>query len=337
MKLHLLLVRLRLGALLATAATLVALVSLTLGYLAATTNPAHVYWDTARSTAAIEVPQPGDSTVGNGTAFYVTPHLLLTCSHVTDGARTCRVLRNFSDSSDVLEGRVLYSDTLRDVAIVYTDSVTPSPPLKLDDAEVGMPVFAIGNPYGYLASFSAGVVSQLRDDEANHRGLVQCTSATGHGGSGGPLLNDDGRVVGMTSFGDGDDAYLYTFGVDAETLREVMHSFSGYAGCIAGGCPGLSSADSALWAGVALTPADREMLWWRDQGAIEALLGDSTETILAGAPIAACLLALGAVLMRRHRRLRRDALRRAIRRQLDALKDHAYLPDPLVEFECHRA
>jgi hypothetical protein len=99
----------------------------------------------------------------------------------------------------------------------------------------------------------------------------------------------------------------------------------------------MSSADSALWAGVSLTPADREMLWWRDEGAVAKLLGDSTDTILAGAPIAACLLALGAVLMRRHRRLRRDALRRAIRRQLDALRDQAYLPDPLVEFECRRA
>jgi S1-C subfamily serine protease len=77
----------------------------------------------------------------------------------------------------------------------------------------GDPVVAIGNPFGYARSVSAGIVSALhRDIEApNHftiTGAIQTDAAINHGNSGGPLLDAQGRVIGIT-------AQIADSGVDA--------------------------------------------------------------------------------------------------------------------------
>ena len=70
---------------------------------------------------------------------------------------------------------------------------------------IGSEVFAVGNPFGLYGSISDGVVSGLersfRDPETEivHTGLIQIDAAVNPGNSGGPLLDRDGRVVGIVT------------------------------------------------------------------------------------------------------------------------------------------
>jgi S1-C subfamily serine protease len=63
--------------------------------------------------------------------------------------------------------------------------------------KVGEPVYAIGAPHGLSASLSNGLVSSFRQDEGQF--LIQITAAVAPGSSGGPLLNNQGQVVGVTT------------------------------------------------------------------------------------------------------------------------------------------
>ena len=69
---------------------------------------------------------------------------------------------------------------------------------------MGDPVYAIGNPYGLDASFTRGIVSALGSeisapDGAKITGAIQTDAALNPGNSGGPLLNDEGEVIGVNS------------------------------------------------------------------------------------------------------------------------------------------
>ena len=73
----------------------------------------------------------------------------------------------------------------------------------------GDPAVAIGNPYGLRGSLSAGVVSAVgrrieARDGSRLRGAIQTDTAINPGNSGGPLLDGDGRVIGVISQGRGD-------------------------------------------------------------------------------------------------------------------------------------
>jgi 2-alkenal reductase len=130
---------------------------------------------------------------------------ILTNEHVVDGANSIRV--SFANGTNVT-ATVLGADPSRDLALIHV-SVPASrlDPLPLGSSSTlspGDPVIAIGNPFGYVRSVSTGIVSGLgREIEAPNRftitGAIQTDAAINHGNSGGPLLDADGRVVGITA------------------------------------------------------------------------------------------------------------------------------------------
>jgi hypothetical protein len=257
---------------------------------------------------------------------------------VTDTTRTCLVASCFSDPSEARTGRVVYVDSLKDVAIVHTDRAGVPLLLAEEDAEIGAPVYTIGNPKGYLASLSTGVVSQLRADRECERGLVQCTSTIGPGSSGGPMLNGRGEVIGMTSFVDGDDDSFYAFGVDAETLRGALISFDiAFDNCRDGSPPALVLADTTRWAGLSISPAERTPVWDPEPTPAQTICLWIAGWSFAVGPIVLCLAGLGAVLVRRKRRLSRNVRRSRMRRSFEELRDRAFIPQEIVEGECSRA
>ena len=72
--------------------------------------------------------------------------------------------------------------------------------------EVGQDVFAIGHPEGLYWSYTEGVISQIRprykwqaDEDSFEATIVQTQTAISHGSSGGPLINKDGKLVGLVS------------------------------------------------------------------------------------------------------------------------------------------
>jgi S1-C subfamily serine protease len=144
---------------------------------------------------------------GQGTGVVVTDAAeILTALHVVDGAETITV--RFADGTRA-EATITSADEENDIAVLQPDNVpaviVPAVLGNPAALQIGSETFAVGNPFGLYGSLSNGVVSGLgrsfRDPETEivHTGLIQIDAAVNPGNSGGPLLDRDGRVVGIVT------------------------------------------------------------------------------------------------------------------------------------------
>ena len=146
-------------------------------------------------------PQGAPAVRGEGSGFIVSADgIILTNAHVVDGAE--RVTVKLTDRRE-FEARVLGSDAKSDVAVLKVDA-TDLPVVKIgkpSSLEVGEWVVAIGAPFGFENSVTAGIVSAkgrtLPDD--GYVPFIQTDVAVNPGNSGGPLFNLRGEVVGINS------------------------------------------------------------------------------------------------------------------------------------------
>ncbi len=138
---------------------------------------------------------------GEGSGFIVSADgTILTNAHVVDGAR--KVTVKLTDHRE-FEAKVVGVDTKSDVAVLKIEA-TGLPVVTLGDPrqlEVGEWVVAIGSPFGFENSVTAGIVSakgrSLPDD--TYVPFIQTDVAVNPGNSGGPLFNLRGEVVGINS------------------------------------------------------------------------------------------------------------------------------------------
>jgi S1-C subfamily serine protease len=155
---------------------------------------------------------------------------VLTADHVIADADRVRV--TFDDGSTVV-ARVVGSDPSTDLALLHVkrdaQSLHPIPLGSTKTLRVGDPVLAVGDPFGYATSASAGIVSGLgRSIEAPNglttTGAIQTDAAVNHGNSGGALLDLHGRLIGVpTQIADsGVNANVgVAFAVPVETVERV--------------------------------------------------------------------------------------------------------------------
>jgi S1-C subfamily serine protease len=126
---------------------------------------------------------------------------VLTSAHVVRGEKP----RVRLSATSALPAEVVGSDRRTDLALLHVEaSGLTTLPLAADHLlEVGQLVLAIGNPLGFDRSVSLGVVSALDRELASRagvlEGLVQTDAAVNPGSSGGPLLDMEGRVVGINA------------------------------------------------------------------------------------------------------------------------------------------
>jgi serine protease Do len=126
--------------------------------------------------------------------------VLLTNAHVVGDARTVTV--TLADGRR-LNGQVLGRDPTVDVAVVRIPA-TDAPVAPIGDSDrlvPGQTAVAIGNPLGYERSVTTGVVSGLNRSirGASLEALIQTDAAINPGNSGGPLLDSQGRVIGINT------------------------------------------------------------------------------------------------------------------------------------------
>ena len=130
---------------------------------------------------------------------------IVTNYHVVGSAQTVKV--SFSNS-DSMTAEIIGKDPATDVALLKVRASSRAlKPLDLgnsDLVEVGDQVAAIGNPLGYDRSITLGIVSALHRSLTSPQGtpidrVIQTDAALNHGNSGGPLLNAQGEVIGVSS------------------------------------------------------------------------------------------------------------------------------------------
>ena len=142
--------------------------------------------------------------LGSGFVLDKAGHIV-TNEHVIAGAQKIQV--SFSNN-DLLDATVVGKDPSTDVAVLKIKAparaLTPLPLGNSDDLKVGDSVYAIGNPFGYTRTLTSGLVSALQRQITAPNNLpidnaIQTDAAINHGNSGGPLIDTNGQVIGVTS------------------------------------------------------------------------------------------------------------------------------------------
>jgi serine protease Do len=138
---------------------------------------------------------------GSGSGVIVRQDgIIVTNAHVVRNATEVEV--GLSDGRRV-RGRVLGSDPTVDVAVVQVQEANlPAAPLAdSDQLEVGQTAIAIGNPIGLERTVTTGVVSAVNRSPRGFElgGLIQTDAAINPGNSGGPLVDSQGRVIGINT------------------------------------------------------------------------------------------------------------------------------------------
>ena len=174
-------------------------------------------------------PGPGETSLGSG--FVIDSRGdIVTNDHVVAGGTGIRV--GFSGGASY-PATVVGMDAASDLAVLHVDApASKLHPVAFDDSakvQVGEPVYAIGNPFGLDRTMTAGIVSATGRDIQAPDGLtipdaIQTDAAINHGNSGGPLLDGQGHVVGVTSQIQGGtvDANVGVgFAIPSDTARSV--------------------------------------------------------------------------------------------------------------------
>ena len=157
------------------------------------------------SVVRLDIRHGGRGRGGSGSGVILSPDgLVLTNSHVVQGAKRADVTvldgRSFS-------GRVLGDDPDTDLALVRIDADATLPAAKLGNSKKLKPgeiAIAIGNPLGFDASVTAGVISALGRSLRSKNGrliedVIQTDAALNPGNSGGPLVSAQRDVIGINT------------------------------------------------------------------------------------------------------------------------------------------
>lgn len=142
-----------------------------------------------------------------GAGFFIGPNLIVTNAHVIEDA-TDIVVQSYN-SSTLYDATVIAKNRTTDIAIIQLDNwidykktngVSFLELASNRDLKLGEEVWSIGHPWGLYWTVSHGIASSIdRRIDASMMYYIQTDAAIHQGNSGGPLLNSDGRVIGIVS------------------------------------------------------------------------------------------------------------------------------------------
>jgi putative serine protease PepD len=224
--------------------TVVRQVHVTQSVQASNTNPGtalsigSIYKLANRGVVKISVTSSGanpfeqGSQQAQGSGFvYDTAGRVITNQHVIDGAESMKV--TFWNGK-TYSAKLVGSDASTDTAVIKVDApASMLHPLAVADSgtvQVGDGVVAIGSPFGLEETVTSGIVSALHRQMTSPNNFtiddsIQTDAAINHGNSGGPLLNMQGKVIGVTaqieSDSGGNDGV--GFAVPSNTVRQIAN------------------------------------------------------------------------------------------------------------------
>ena len=170
------------------------------------------------------MPQPRRSGTGSG-VIIDSSGLVLTNNHVVEGAD--EVIVRLSDDRE-FTATDIKTDPQSDLAVlrIKADKLPFARLGNSDDLEIGDWVIAVGNPFGFGGTVTAGIVSSLaRDVGSGPYDYLQIDAAVNRGNSGGPTFNLDGEVVGVNTaiYSPSGGSVGIAFAVPAKTVNEVIN------------------------------------------------------------------------------------------------------------------
>jgi S1-C subfamily serine protease len=176
----------------------------------------------------IQATQSAGAATGTGFVIDDEGHIL-TNAHVVEGSDDIEV--EIGDEGESRSAELVGMDPSSDVALLDVEEDDDLTSLEMGDSgavDIGDPVVAIGNPFGLDRTVTAGIVSaKARQIQAPNgfsiSDVLQTDAAVNPGNSGGPLLDGNGRVIGINSQiasrGGGNEGVA--FAVPIETAQEV--------------------------------------------------------------------------------------------------------------------
>ncbi|MBB3663582.1 MULTISPECIES: S1C family serine protease [Prauserella salsuginis group] len=163
------------------------------------------------SPSVVQLKTVSSQGAGEGSGFIISDDgYVLTNNHViagaADGGRIQVVFNDGQTTSATVVGR----DPTTDIAVVKAEDVSNLPAVELgrsDDLRVGQQVVAIGSPYELAGTVTSGIVSSLhrpvsaggQGDQTTVMDAIQTDAAINPGNSGGPLVDMNGRIIGINS------------------------------------------------------------------------------------------------------------------------------------------
>jgi S1-C subfamily serine protease len=217
-----------------------------------------VYLKALPALGAIDALDARGTPMASGSGFFIDDEgTFVTNYHVIEGAASLSV-RHSSGSVHAVEGVRGY-DEAQDLALlaVTIEGVSPIP-VAVTSANIGDEVIVLGSPLGLDSTVSAGIISGFRSLGENVY-LYQLTAAVSPGSSGGPVLNTDGALVGVTR-ATVEQGQSLNFAIPAQTLELLLVRSSGHAPASVRGVTGYEAPhDDAVLTqdALGLTPAQR--------------------------------------------------------------------------------
>lgn len=168
--------------------------------------------------------------VSLGSGFFVTKDTIATNMHVVEKAASGYAKLVGREAKYTVAGTVGVDDRCDLVLLKLNDANAPT--LLLADSsrvQVGDEVYAVGNPQGLEGTFSKGIVSGIRTLEDDT--LLQITAPISPGSSGGPVLDANGRVIGVSvaTFSGGQNlnfaipaSYLHSLMADSHAVKPLV-------------------------------------------------------------------------------------------------------------------
>lgn len=163
--------------------------------------------------------------VSQGTGFFITKDgYIVTNAHVLFGGREVQII---TYAQKAIQAELIGYDSQLDVALLKIPGNYES--LELGDSDkiqIGEEVIAIGNPLGLQFSVSQGIISATHREGANNLPVyIQTDAALNPGNSGGPLINKQGKAIGINNFKIGESESL-GFALESNSLKEAINKIS---------------------------------------------------------------------------------------------------------------
>ena len=150
-----------------------------------------IYKNTVNSTVTITTDNGSQ-----GSGFFVSQNIIATNYHVMEGATNASCYLNNSDTEYKIDGYVGIDKTVDLILLKVSTLSKPVIKLAVSTASIGQKVYVIGSPRGLPATISDGIISGMRYFEGNK--LLQMTASISPGSSGGPVLNSNGELIGIS-------------------------------------------------------------------------------------------------------------------------------------------